>query len=330
MKAVKVRKEKAEEIRILAEKIGAKDRKRFIKVSGDFVEIPILDGYEEYFNDFEIIEQTSPVENPKKGFLEILENSVPREHLKFIPTSYKVIGDLAIVKLREEVNEYANEIANAIMASNPRIRAVWRDLGKEGMIRKPKLELLAGNGSETVHVENNCLFKLDLTKVMFSLGNQHERQRVAMMSEGETVVDMFAGIGYFTIPIAKNAEKVYAIEINADAYRYLLENIRLNKLKNVIPILGDSMFVTPESVADRVVMGHIFCQDFLETAIKALDKKGILHYHESTPLKVLDRPVIRVQKACRRLGKECKILNLRKVKNYAPGVVHVVVDAFVY
>lgn len=330
MKAVRIKKEKAEEIRRLAEKIGAKDRRRFIRVLGDFVEIPILDGFEQHFSNFEVIEQTITVENPKKGFLDVLKDSVPKEVLKFIPKSYKVIGDLAIVKLREDVNEYATEIANAIMASNPRIRAVWRDLGKEGMIRKPKLELLAGNGSETVHVENGCLFKLDLTKVMFSLGNQHERQRVAKMAEGEIVVDMFAGIGYFTIPIAKNAEKVYAIEINAEAYRYLLENIRLNKLRNVLPVLGDSMFVTPEGFANRVVMGHIFCQDLLETAIKALDKKGILHYHESTPLKVLDRPLVRVQKACRRLGKECKILNLRKVKNYAPGVVHVVVDAFVY
>lgn len=330
MKAVRVRKEKAEEVRRLAEKLKAKDKRRLIKSIGEFVEIPILDGYEEFFKDYEIVEQLSPFESPKKEFFELLEAQIPKELHKYLPTGYKIVGDLAIVKLREEIGEYAKEIGKAILLSNPRLKAVWRDLGKEGMLRKPKVELLAGYGSETIHVESGCIFKLDITKTMFSLGNQHERQRIAKDSEGEVVVDLFAGIGYFSIPIAKKAEKVYAIELNPDAYRYLLENIKLNRLRNVIPILGDSMFLTPEGVADRVVMGHIFCQDFIETAIKALDQGGILHYHESTPLKVLWRPIMRVQRACKNLGKECKILNLRRVKNYSPGVVHVVVDALIY
>lgn len=330
MKAVRVKKEKAEEVRKFAERIGAKDRSRLIKSAGDYVEIPIFDGFEHYFAEFEIVEQSNPLENPRKKFLELLSERLPNELLELAPKSYKVIGDIAIVKIREEVSNYGREIGKAIIESNPRIKAVWRDFGREGMTRKPKLELLAGEGSETLHVENGCLFKLDVTKVMFSLGNQHERQRVAEMAEDEIVVDMFAGIGYFTIPIAKRAEKVYAIEINPEAYRYLLENIRLNHLGNAVPILGDSMFVTPEGVADRVVMGHIFCHDFLEVAIRALNGKGVIHYHESTPLKVLERPLARVQKACRKLGRECKILSFRKVKNYAPSVVHVVVDAYVY
>ncbi|MEM2727141.1 MAG: class I SAM-dependent methyltransferase family protein [Archaeoglobaceae archaeon] len=330
MKAVRVSKEIAEEVRKLAEKIGAKDKSRYIKTVGDFVEIPILDGFEDQFESFEIVEQSIAVENPRKRFSELIGDKIPKELHRYIPNSYKIIGDIAIIKLQEELSSYAKEIANAILASNPRLKSVWRDLGKEGMIRKPKLELLAGEGSETVHVENGCFFKLDVTKTMFSLGNQHERQRVAKEADGEVVVDMFAGIGYFTIPIAKRAEKVYSIEINTDAYSYLLENIRLNRLKNVIPVLGDSMRLTPEGVADRVVMGHIFCHDFLEVAIRAIDRRGVVHYHESTPLKVIDRPIIRVQKACRKLGKNCKILKFRKVKNYSPGVVHIVVDAFVY
>ncbi|MEM0215696.1 MAG: class I SAM-dependent methyltransferase family protein [Archaeoglobaceae archaeon] len=330
MKALRVRKENAEEVRRLVEKIGAKDRSRYIKRVGDYVEIPILDEFEQYFLEFEVVEQSYPIENPRKRFFDLIKDRIPKEFRKHLPSRYKIIGDLAIIKLREELSGYAREIANSILISNPRLRAVWRDLGKEGMIRKPKLELLAGEGSETVHVENGCFFKLDITKVMFSLGNQHERQRVANEAKDEIVVDMFAGIGYFTIPIAKKAEKVFAIEINPDAYYYLLENIRLNKLNNVLPILGDSMLLTPERIADRVVMGHIFCQDFLEVGIRALNGKGTIHYHESTPLKVLDRPVYRVQKACERVGKKCKILQIRKVKNYSPGVVHVVVDAFVY
>ncbi|MCX8172313.1 MAG: class I SAM-dependent methyltransferase family protein [Archaeoglobaceae archaeon] len=329
MKAIRVRKERAEEVRKFAEKIGAKDKSRLIKNVGDYVEIPILEGYEHFFENFEVVEQHYPLMNPKKDLFKIFIEKMPNNVQKYF-SGYKIIGDIAILKLRKEIEAYAKEIANAILVSNPRLKAVWRDLGKEGMIRRPKLELLAGYGSETVHVENGCLFKLDITKIMFSHGNQHERHRVAKEVENEFVVDIFAGIGYFTIPIAKRAEKVYAIEVNPDAYRYLLENIKLNKIKNVIPVLGDSMFLTPERFADRVVMGHIFCHDFLEIGIRAIERKGIIHYHESTPLRVLERPIMRIQKACKRLGRNCKIINFRKVKNYSPGVAHVVVDALVY
>lgn len=329
MKAVRVRKEIAEEVRVFAEKIGAKDKSRLIKSCGEFVEIPIIDGYEKFFEKYEIVEQKEAIWNPRKSFLEKIAQIVPKEKHSFLPKGYKVIGDLAIVKLNDKIAEFGEKIGEAILESNPRLKAVWREISKEGMMRRPKLELLAGQGSETVHVENGCYFKLDITKVMFSLGNQHERHRIAKECEGEVVVDMFAGIGYFSIPIAKRAEKVYSIEINHEAYRFLLENAKLNNVK-LIPILGDSMFVTPERVADRVVMGHIFCHDFLKVAIKALDRSGIIHYHEAVPNKILWRPILRVEKACKEMGKKYKILNFRKVKNYAPKVVHIVVDALVY
>ncbi|MEM4524390.1 MAG: class I SAM-dependent methyltransferase family protein, partial [Archaeoglobaceae archaeon] len=278
MKAVRVRKEDAEAVRRYAEKIGAKDRSRLIKFDGEFVEIPILDCYEEKFKDYEIVEQKDPIFNPKKDFFEVIRNLIPEEKLKFAPRGYKIIGDLAIVKFGDEIAEYSNKIGETILNLNPRLKAVWREIGKEGMMRKPKMQLIAGNGSETIHVENGCIFKLDITKVMFSLGNQYERHRIAKECEGEIVVDMFAGIGYFSIPCAKKAEKVYSIEINPEAYEYLLENINLNRTRNVIPVLGDSMFITPERIADRVIMGHIFCMEFLPAAIRALDRSGIIHY----------------------------------------------------
>jgi tRNA wybutosine-synthesizing protein 2 len=330
MKAVRVRKEMAEDVRKFAEKIGAKDKNRLIKFDGEFVEIPILDGYEDNFIGFEIVKQKDPIWSSKRDFFEKISEFIPKEKICFAPRGYKVIGDIAIVKFGDEIAEFGKKIGETILELNKRIKAVWREKSKEGMIRKPNMELLAGKGSETIHVENGCLFKLDVTRVMFSLGNQYERQRIARECNEEIVVDMFAGIGYFSIPCAKRAEKVYSIEINPEAFKYLLDNKKLNNTKNLIPILGDSMFITPEGIADRVVMGHLFCAEFLPAAIRALEKRGVIHYHESVPEKILWRPVFRVEKMCRELGKECKILNIRRVKNYAPGVVHVVVDAFVY
>ncbi len=333
MKAVRVPKVDAEKVRRFAEKIGAKDKNRLIVKRGDFVEIPILNGFEDYFKEYEIINQENPVFSQKKDLKSVLSGKIPKELMKYVPRSYKIIGDIILIKIPKELEEYKYLIGRELLRIHRRCKAVWRDLGKRGMLRKPEVELLAGSGSETIHRENGCLFKLDVTKVMFSLGNQAERMRMArVVEDGEIVVDMFAGIGYFTIPIAvhSNPKRIYSIEINPESYYYLLENIKLNNVDNVVPILGDSKFVTPEGIADRVIMGHIYCSDFLGVAIRALRNDGVIHYHESTPEVVIDRPIKRIKVVCEALGKDFKILNFRKVKNYSPGVYHVVVDFYVY
>lgn len=329
MKAVRVPKSEAEKVRKLAEKLGVKDKSRRIFASGDFVEIPIVEGAEKFFSEYTIVEQENPVFSHKRNLKELLKGKVPEN---LIPTNYKVIGDIVVVKLSDEARNYARTIGEALMQITP-CKAVWCDYGRYGMRRRPKMELIGGEGSVTEHRENGCVFRLDVSKVMFSLGNQAERMRVAkLVEDDEVVVDMFAGIGYFSIPIAvhSKAKRIYSIEINPDSYRFLLENIKLNEAGNIVPIFGDSQFVTPEGVADRVVMGHIYCHDYLYTAIRALNGRGVIHYHESTPEAVLDRPVRRVEKTCRKMGKNCRIIGFKKVKNYSPGVYHVVVDAEVY
>ncbi len=333
--AIKVPKNKAEEVRKRIERIGAKDKERLITVEGNYVVIPILEEFAEEFSEFEIIEQENPLFARKRRLGDILKGGIPQELYRHIPRAYKILGDVILVKLPDEISAYSREIGEALLELHPNCKSVWRDLGKSGALRKPKLEFLAGdaNAKETIKLENGCLFKFDVTKVMFASGNQHEKMRVAkLIEEGEIVVDMFAGIGYFSIPIAKHskAEKIYAIEINPDSYFYLLENMKLNAIDNIIPILGDSKHVTPERVADRVIMGHINCHEFIEVAMKALKNSGYIHYHEAVPLAVKNRPIERLKRAAERMDKKIEILNFKKVKNYSPGVIHAVVDVFVY
>lgn len=200
-----------------------------------------------------------------------------------------------------------------------------------GNKREPEVEILAGYNTETIHRENGCLFKLDVARVMWSKGNTTERMRIAkLIREGERVLDMFAGIGYFTIPVAlhSEAEIIHSIEINPVSHDYLKENIILNKVNNIVnPILGDSMAIAPEFSVDRVLMGYIGnTQDYLKSAIDALDGSGIIHYHESVYEKIkFTRPEERIKKAAE--GMDVKILNERVIKKYSPGVVHVVIDA---
>ena len=332
--AIRVQKNEAEAVRKKAELSGAKDRERLITVDGDYVIIPIREESIDEFAEYEIIEQENPVFAKKKRLEDILREKIPSKLHRHIPRAYKILGDVILIKIPEEISAYSKEVGEALLQIHPNCKSVWRDFGKTGPLRKPKLEFLAGDpkATETIKLENGCLFKFDVTKVMFASGNQYEKLRVTkLVKEGETVVDMFAGIGYFSIPIAKHSKacKIYSIEINPDSYFYLLENIKLNGVDNIVPILGDSKHVTPEGVADRVIMGHINCHEFIEVAMSALRGKGYIHYHEAVPLAVKNRPVERLKEAAKKLKKDIEILNYRKVKNYSPGVIHAVVDAYV-
>ncbi|MDR3292250.1 MAG: class I SAM-dependent methyltransferase family protein [Methanobrevibacter sp.] len=199
-----------------------------------------------------------------------------------------------------------------------------------GQIREPKIELLYGETTETIHKENGCFYNLDLSKIMWSKGNTNERMRISkLVNDNETVLDMFAGIGYFSIPIAihSNPKKVIAIEINPNSFNYLKKNIILNKVHNKInPILGDCKDLDRNLLVDRVIMGYIkTTHHYLNSAISVLNDGGIIHYHETVPDKLINtRPINRIKKIAK--NKEVKLLNIETIKKYAPGVSHVVLD----
>src|SRR5947199_10136797 len=102
---------------------------------------------------------------------------------------------------------------------------------------------------------------------------------------GAVVADLFAGIGYFTLPIAARgrAERIYACELNPTSYAYLVRNMRLNRVTNVVPLLGDCRAVVPRSTADWVIMGHFDAREYLDVAFDALRRQGTIIYHELCP-----------------------------------------------
>jgi tRNA wybutosine-synthesizing protein 2 len=243
----------------------------------------------------------------------------------------KVIGDILVLK---------NNVGNPFegdpqeLLKIPGVKRVVR-LGRiKGLKREPEVEVLLGEGTETIHKENHCFYKLDVARIMWSKGNTTERKRMAqVVQNGETIVDLFAGIGYFTIPMAVHAKpyKIYAVEINPVSLEYLKENIELNKVQDVVePILGNCRDLAPRNVADRVLMGYIGnTEEYLDVAMDVLKDEGVIHYHESVPDKLkFKRPAERVINAAK--GFDVEILNQRIIKKYSPGVYHVVVDAKVH
>lgn len=261
-----------------------------------------------------------------------LRDVLPPEELGLLPKGFDRIGHVAILSLPPQLKHKSAEVGQALLQLKG-VRTVALKGVVVGRYRMPQLEIIAGERlTETTHREHGCIFKLDVSKVMFSVGNLYERGRIAkLVRPGETIVDLFAGVGQFSIPVAKHSEarKVYSIEINPVAYGYLCENIRLNKVGSVVePLLGDCEKVAPRGVADRVIMGILHVtHKYLPLAIQVLKPSGgVIHYHESAPHGMrFERPVERILAAAD--WRRVEILNKRLVKRYAPGVDHVVIDA---
>ncbi|MCD1294653.1 class I SAM-dependent methyltransferase family protein [Methanocella sp. CWC-04] len=269
---------------------------------------------------------------PSSPLVTLLSGSLTPEELNTVPRGWQIIGEVILVHIPPELQKKKKLIAEALLELYPRCKTVVETKRIAGEYREPVIEIMAGDGTETYHKENYVVFKLDVARIMYSQGNFYERRRMSTVGKDEYVVDMFAGIGYFTMPMAVHAKprKIRAIEINPASYHYLCENARLNRVDGIVePVHGDCRENTPEGEADRVIMGYVgTTQEFLPWGIKALKPGGILHYHETTPEKLMfDRPIGYIRDESERQGRSIEVLETIKVKKYSPGVWHVVVDA---
>jgi tRNA wybutosine-synthesizing protein 2 len=268
--------------------------------------------------------RVSPIERVKARL------SLPKKAMELLPERWHQIGDVLVLRLDAKLDQHLPQIAEAY-AEELHVKAVLKR-GSEvsGEYREPAMELVWGKETETAHLENGIHYRLDPLRIMFSQGNVPERARMARLkAPGEVVVDMFAGIGYFSLTIAKysGAKKVIAYEINPLAYRYLTENVKLNNLKNVEAHL-ENCADAEESVADRVIMGYVgTTHKYLGKAMRILRGKGTIHYHETCPNAIYPaRPLRRIREAAKKEGKKAKVVYRHEVKSFAPGVSHVVFD----
>jgi tRNA (guanine37-N1)-methyltransferase len=158
-----------------------------------------------------------------------------------------------------------------------------------GKFRTRELQVVAGSGGmETVHNEFRCRYHLDVSSVYFNPRLSHERWRVAeQVKENEVVVDMFAGVGPYSILVARlqPRSRVYAIDINPSAVKYLKENILANEVADrVIPLSGDARELSRgelHGVADRVIMNlPSEAQQYLDAAFQVLKPTGgLIHFY---------------------------------------------------
>ncbi len=266
-----------------------------------------------------------------KKFELLLKEHFGKKYSEDFPRGFQRIGHVAVIGVKPGVRKHEKGIAGLVLKNYPHIKTVCRKGRVEGELRKPRIKKIVGNGTVTTHKENYCTYTLDVSKVMFAKGNLAERARiVSQVKDNETVVDMFAGIGYFSIPIAKSKNvKVVGIEKNMDSVKYLKKNILQNNVK-ILPILGDSLYSPLKIKADRIIMGYMpKTYRYLPSAFSILRDKGIIHYHDTYGKRELwEKPLGIIKKEAAKAGFRVeRIVKKRVVKNYAPNVYHIVIDA---
>jgi len=347
---VRVPKRRGEEVRWLLSERGLLRRDARAKADSNFVYLP-LEGLKEEVErvlkdagfglEFEFL--TEDFETVKRETVESL--------LGFKP-SYEIVGDIAVITAlplcddEAEERRLAERAAEAILKVHKNVKVVVRRASAVGGVyRTRRFEVIAGEQrTETVHRENGFRFLVDLEKAYFNPRLGYERARVAaLVREGETVVDMFAGVGTFAIQVARRAARVIAIDINPDAIYYLRRNLELNKVTNVEVLEGDVRELSKrlKGVADRIIMNLPHdAFNFLENALEMAKDGCVLHYY--TVKSADDGGKVRSSEGVRRAigaaveelrggveahGFRCEILNARRVKQYAPHAYIVAVDA---
>ncbi|WP_297497403.1 class I SAM-dependent methyltransferase family protein [Thermococcus sp.] len=326
MLAVKVPKKEAEMARRRLLELGILAKGYSIKREGDFVLFPVTGPV----NGFELVEaEFERTERRPHSYREVVE--VPAELRQLLPSSFDIIGDIAIIELPEELMPHGRAIGGAILKVHRHIKAVFAKGGKvEGEYRVRELIHLAGeNRTETVHRENGIRLKLDVARVYYTPRLATERMRVFEKTQpGEIVFDMFAGVGPYSILLARKADLVFAVDLNPWAVKYLEENIRLNKATNIVPVLSDVREVAGKIKADRVIMNlPKFADRFLKEAMLSVKPGGIIHYYGFSPEEDLfSEHEAKIKATARELGFRVEFLDRRKVRPYAPRQFNIAID----
>lgn len=215
----------------------------------------------------------------------LLAGIVPDEKQRYIRDRFDVVGDIAVVTIPPQLEEYKDEIALAVISDRRNLRTVLAKSSKlEHEERVPAYEFLIGSSTYTEHKEFGYRYRLDLAEVFFTGRLSTERQRVTrLVQPAEEVLVPFCGVGPFVVPAAAQGASVVAVEKNPAALRWLQENLALNRVADRVRVIPADAFSLPDLVGapcDRVICPTPYGRDdILEILAPLVREGGILHFY---------------------------------------------------
>jgi tRNA (guanine37-N1)-methyltransferase len=263
--------------------------------------------------------------------------NLTKEENAFLKTAFDTVGEIAILEIPEELRQKEKEIGQALLSISPSIKTVLRKEGiHSGVFRTQKMKWIAGKRTkEALHKEHGIQLKLDVEKVYFSPRISTERKRIyQLVKKKEKVLVMFSGCGVYPVVISKNtgAEEIVGVEINPEGHAYGLENVRLNKCKNITLFEGDVRTIVPalDEKFDRIIMPlPKLAVEFLDVALSVAKKGCVIHCYGFAEEGAFDRIKKKVTDACQEVSRKCRILRVVKCGQYSPRVFRVCVDIVV-
>ena len=326
---IAVPREKAEKVRqeMMEKKLLRTDLK--IRHDRQYVYIPVVDGAD--IKDAALKKMDFEEVKKEKNFRELIEPNLPGG-VKI--SSFDVIGDIAIVRLPEELIEHKEKIGNAILSAHKSIKVVCMDNGVVDDYRVRDVKVIAGEErTETLHKEHGVKIKVDIAKVYYSPRLATERYRIARyVKEGDVVIDMFAGVAPFSLIIAKlsRPSRVYAIDINPVAVKYASLNVKENKFGNIIEVIeGDARDVVPSlGKADHIIMNLPHSSH--EFFSLASHHGKIIHYYEIIEKNRIEERFKWLKKEASNQGKNMDVMHWRIVGSYSPSKVKIGADLLIH
>ena len=273
-----------------------------------------------------------PAERVRRRLAAVAGERVARE----MPSGYHRLGRVLVIQRPETLAPYDAVLGTAWQEELGVETVLVKTGAVDGELRTPRVRCVAGGRTETEVVEYGVRWRFDASRIMFAAGNRSERLRAGrLVSPGEVVADLFAGIGYFSIPAALpgRASRVVAVEKNPVSLRYLRENVVRNGVEGTVEIVpGDNRTVAlSERSFDRVFLGYLpSAIPWVPRAVSLLRPTGgWLHVHTVADVHApISDAVAVVGRSVRDAGGRLTDAGrARVVKPYGPGRNHVVVDA---
>jgi tRNA wybutosine-synthesizing protein 2 len=245
------------------------------------------------------------------------EREIPRRKL-YQGTGFFMLGDIAVIHGKKPA---VSDVEELVSFRHPR-GVIWIESLRD-VTRTPETEILWGSTGDVHHKENGYTYVLDPTKVMFAQGNRNEKMRIARQildsDVTERVADMYAGLGYFTVPMAGSGASVHAMEINPVAFDYLEKNIQINNLSSRVDAARGDCRDLLTGTYDRIVMGHFDSLSVLPSVLPHVHTGSIIHLHS------LGAVEDKIREVTEGAGFSATI-HVHNVKKYRPHVWHVVQD----